>query len=65
MKEGRKPLRRLGEGFDKEELEALLQVLGGSSLRSGIASLIGEEAEIILEGKQKAVGIRIEGEEEQ
>jgi hypothetical protein len=50
-------LRRMGEGFDKEEMEALLQVLGGGSLRDGIASLI-------LEGKRQIEEIRIkEGEE--
>lgn len=53
-KDGRvdQELRKLGEGFDKEEMEALLQVLGGSSLRNGIASLIGGQAEVILEGKK-------------
>lgn len=49
-KDGRvdQELRRLGDGFD---LEALLQVLGGSNLRDGITLLIGEEVKKILEGK--------------
>ena len=65
-KDGRvdQELRRLGEGFDKEELEALLQVFGGSSLRNGIASLIGGQAQVILEGKRQIEEIRIKGEEE-
>ena len=65
-KDGRvdQELRRLGEGFDNEELEALFQVFGGSSLRNGIASLIGGEAEEILEGKEQTKEISIkEGEE--
>lgn len=66
-KDGRvdQELRKLGEGFDKEEMEALYRVLGGSSLRSGIASLIGEKAEVILEGDQKVRGISIKNGEEQ
>lgn len=65
-KDGRvdQELRRMGEGFDKEEVEALLQVLGGSSLRDGIASLIGGQAEVILEGKKQIEEISIKGEEE-
>lgn len=53
-KDGRveQELRRLGEGFDKKELEALLQVFGGSKLRSGIALLLGGEIEKIKEGKE-------------
>ena len=53
-KDGRvdQELRRLGEGFDKEELEALLQVFGGNKLRSKIALSIGGEAEEILEGER-------------
>lgn len=65
-KDGRvdQELKRLGEGFDKEELEALFQVLGGSKLRNEIALVIGGEAEKILEGKEQTKGIRIkEGEE--
>ena len=70
-KDGRvdQELRKLGEGFSKEEVEALLQVLGGSSLKSGIALLIGEEAEEILKtkfskGKQRVRGISIKRGEE-
>lgn len=65
-KDGRvdQELRRLGEGFDKEELETLLQVFGGSSLRDGIASLIGGQAQAIMEGKRQIEEIRIKGEEE-
>jgi hypothetical protein len=51
----------LGEGFD---LKALLQVLGGSSLRDGIASLIGGQAQAIMEGKEQIEEIRIKNEEE-
>jgi hypothetical protein len=66
-KDGRvdQELRRMGEGFDKEEMEVLLQVLGGGSLRDGIASLIGGQAQVILEGKRQIEEIRIKGEEEQ
>jgi len=65
-KDGRvdQELRRLGEGFNEEELEALFQVLGGSSLRDGITLLIGDEVKKILEGKEQTKGISIkEGEE--
>ena len=65
-KDGRvdQELRKLGEGFGKEELEALLQVLGGISLRSGIALLIGEEAQATLEGNQEVRRISIKRGEE-
>ena len=50
-KDGRvdQEMRKLGEGFD---LEALFQVLGGSSLRDGITLLIGDKVKKILEGKE-------------
>ena len=57
-------LRRLGDGFDKEELEVLFQVFGGSKLRDGIASLIGGQAQAIMEGKRQIEEIRIKGGEE-
>ena len=50
-KDGRvdQEMRKLGEDFD---LEALFQVLGGSSLRDGITLLIGDKVKKILEGKE-------------